>query len=83
MTVEEKPDVTYNDVGGAKEQLEKLREVVDISQRLHRAYVYVLFALLDIVLYYVIVSAAKPRFCHRATIENVVEKKVEEKTNNK
>ena len=23
---EEKPDVTYNDVGGAKEQLERLRE---------------------------------------------------------
>merc|ERR1719253_1647843 len=30
MTVEEKPDVTYNDVGGAKEQLEKLREVVEL-----------------------------------------------------
>eukprot|EP00735_Rhodelphis_limneticus_P011037 TRINITY_DN4085_c0_g1::TRINITY_DN4085_c0_g1_i1::g.11905::m.11905 TRINITY_DN4085_c0_g1::TRINITY_DN4085_c0_g1_i1::g.11905 ORF type:complete len:426 (-),score=98.52,sp/P0DKK0/PRS7B_ORYSJ/84.67/0.0,AAA/PF00004.24/1.5e-40,AAA_22/PF13401.1/0.00028,AAA_22/PF13401.1/3.1e+03,AAA_2/PF07724.9/0.00032,AAA_5/PF07728.9/0.00088,AAA_16/PF13191.1/0.001,AAA_17/PF13207.1/1.9e+03,AAA_17/PF13207.1/0.013,AAA_19/PF13245.1/0.0054,DUF815/PF05673.8/0.0069,RuvB_N/PF05496.7/0.017,AAA_28/PF13521.1/0.023,AAA_33/PF13671.1/0.0 len=30
MTVEEKPDVTYNDVGGAKENLEKLREVVEL-----------------------------------------------------
>lgn len=30
MTVEEKPDVTYNDVGGMKEQLDKLREVVEI-----------------------------------------------------
>lgn len=30
MTVEEKPDVTYNDVGGAKEQLERLREVVEM-----------------------------------------------------
>eukprot|EP00002_Diphylleia_rotans_P037079 TRINITY_DN824_c0_g1_i5.p1 TRINITY_DN824_c0_g1~~TRINITY_DN824_c0_g1_i5.p1 ORF type:complete len:426 (+),score=124.20 TRINITY_DN824_c0_g1_i5:56-1333(+) len=30
MTVEEKPDVTYNDVGGAKEQIEKLREVVEL-----------------------------------------------------
>ncbi|KAH7648151.1 26S proteasome regulatory subunit 7 (RPT1)-AAA atpase [Cryptosporidium xiaoi] len=30
MTVEEKPDVTYNDIGGAKEQLEKLREVVEM-----------------------------------------------------
>uniref|UniRef100_A0A0G4GPF9 AAA+ ATPase domain-containing protein n=1 Tax=Chromera velia CCMP2878 TaxID=1169474 RepID=A0A0G4GPF9_9ALVE len=30
MTVEEKPDVTYNDVGGAKDQLEKLREVVEM-----------------------------------------------------
>lgn len=30
MTVEEKPDVTYNDVGGAKEQLEKLREVIEM-----------------------------------------------------
>ncbi len=27
MTVEEKPDVTYKDVGGCKEQIEKLREV--------------------------------------------------------
>ncbi|KAM7253606.1 hypothetical protein ACFE04_021760 [Oxalis oulophora] len=26
MTVEEKPDVTYNDVGGCKEQIEKMRE---------------------------------------------------------
>ena len=25
MTVEEKPDVTYNDVGGCKEQIEKMR----------------------------------------------------------
>eukprot|EP01015_Nassula_variabilis_P016531 TRINITY_DN253_c0_g1_i2.p1 TRINITY_DN253_c0_g1~~TRINITY_DN253_c0_g1_i2.p1 ORF type:complete len:434 (+),score=114.21 TRINITY_DN253_c0_g1_i2:69-1370(+) len=30
MTVEEKPDVTYNDVGGCKDQLEKLREVVEM-----------------------------------------------------
>ncbi|CAK0857815.1 unnamed protein product [Prorocentrum cordatum] len=30
MTVEEKPDVTYNDVGGAKEQLERLREVIEM-----------------------------------------------------
>nr|BAN64962.1 26S protease regulatory subunit 7, putative [Babesia bovis] len=30
MTVEEKPDITYNDVGGCKVQLEKLREVVEM-----------------------------------------------------
>jgi len=30
MTVEEKPDVTYNDVGGCKEQIDKLREVVEL-----------------------------------------------------
>jgi ATP-dependent 26S proteasome regulatory subunit len=30
MTVEEKPDITYNDVGGCKEQIEKLREVVEM-----------------------------------------------------
>merc|ERR1711935_608542 len=30
MTVEEKPDVTYNDVGGAKDQLERLREVLEM-----------------------------------------------------
>lgn len=30
MTVEDKPDVTYNDIGGCKEQLEKLREVVEM-----------------------------------------------------
>ena len=30
MQVEDKPDVTYNDVGGCKESLEKLREVVEL-----------------------------------------------------
>ena len=30
MTVEEKPDVTYNDVGGCKEQIERMREVVEL-----------------------------------------------------
>lgn len=30
MTVEEKPDVTYDDVGGAGDALEKLREVVEM-----------------------------------------------------
>ncbi|CAA6662753.1 unnamed protein product [Spirodela intermedia] len=30
MTVEEKPDITYNDVGGCKEQIEKMREVVEL-----------------------------------------------------
>ncbi|KAL2608603.1 hypothetical protein R1flu_027176 [Riccia fluitans] len=30
MTVEEKPDVTYGDVGGSREQIEKLREVVEM-----------------------------------------------------
>mmetsp|Transcript_26417 Transcript_26417/g.82357 ORF Transcript_26417/g.82357 Transcript_26417/m.82357 type:complete len:439 (-) Transcript_26417:522-1838(-) len=30
MQVEDKPDVTYDDVGGAKDALEKLREVVEL-----------------------------------------------------
>jgi 26S proteasome regulatory subunit T1 len=30
MTVEEKPDVTYGDIGGCKEQLDRLREVVEM-----------------------------------------------------
>nr|ANM86144.1 26S protease regulatory subunit 7 [Stygiella incarcerata] len=30
MTVEEKPDVTYSDIGGCKEQIEQLREVVEL-----------------------------------------------------
>jgi len=30
MTVEEKPDVTYEQIGGCKEQLEQLREVLEI-----------------------------------------------------
>lgn len=30
MTVEDKPDVTYDDVGGAKESMEKLREVLEL-----------------------------------------------------
>lgn len=29
MQVEEKPDVTYSDVGGCKDQIDKLREVVE------------------------------------------------------
>ena len=35
MTVEEKPDVTYNDVGGCKEQIEKMREVMMIYSYIH------------------------------------------------
>ena len=27
MTVEEKPDITYSDIGGCKEQIDKMREV--------------------------------------------------------
>jgi 26S proteasome regulatory subunit T1 len=30
MTVEEKPDVTYHDVGGCKEQIDRIREVVEM-----------------------------------------------------
>ena len=30
MTVEEKPDVTYNDIGGCREQIDRLREVVEV-----------------------------------------------------
>ena len=30
LQVEEKPDVTYGDVGGCKEQIEKLKEVVEM-----------------------------------------------------
>ena len=30
MTVEEKPDVTYSDIGGSKEQIDKMREVVEL-----------------------------------------------------
>ena len=30
MTVEDKPDVTYNDLGGCKEQIDKIREVVEM-----------------------------------------------------
>jgi len=33
MTVEEKPDVTYKDVGGCKEQIAKIREVVEKPMR--------------------------------------------------
>ena len=42
MQVEEKPDVTYSDVGGCKEQIEKLREVVEtplLSVRPLHAYI--------------------------------------------
>ncbi|KAK2080457.1 26S proteasome regulatory subunit 7A [Prototheca wickerhamii] len=30
MTVEEKPDITYSDIGGCKEQIDRMREVVEI-----------------------------------------------------
>ncbi|CDW83231.1 26s protease regulatory subunit 7-like [Stylonychia lemnae] len=30
MTVEDKPDVTYNDLGGCKDQIDKIREVVEL-----------------------------------------------------
>jgi 26S proteasome regulatory subunit T1 len=30
MTVEERPDVTYNEIGGYREQIEKLREVLEL-----------------------------------------------------
>ena len=30
MQVEERPSITYADVGGCKEQIEKLREVVEL-----------------------------------------------------
>lgn len=30
MTIEEKPDITYSDMGGLKDQLEQLREVVEL-----------------------------------------------------
>ena len=30
MTVEERPDVTYNEIGGYKEQIDKLREVLEL-----------------------------------------------------
>jgi 26S proteasome regulatory subunit T1 len=30
MTVEEKPDVTYSDLGGCKDQIERIREVVEM-----------------------------------------------------
>ena len=30
MTVEDRPDVTYNDIGGYKEQLDQLREVLEL-----------------------------------------------------
>lgn len=39
MQVEEKPDVTYSDVGGCKEQIEKLREVVE-TPLLHVSYCF-------------------------------------------
>jgi len=42
MQVEDKPDVTYSDVGGCKEQIEKLREVVEIPM-LHVIFVLFFF----------------------------------------
>jgi 26S proteasome regulatory subunit T1 len=44
MTVEEKPDITYNDIGGSKEQIEQIREVVEIP-------------LLNVIFFYLIIKA--------------------------
>jgi 26S proteasome regulatory subunit T1 len=33
MQVEEKPDVTYADVGGSREQIEKIREIIELPLR--------------------------------------------------
>jgi 26S proteasome regulatory subunit T1 len=30
MQLDEKPDVTYNDIGGCKEQLAKLRDILEL-----------------------------------------------------
>ena len=47
MQVEEKPDVTYSDVGGCKEQIEKLREVVETPLLHVSIYNISLFVALD------------------------------------
>lgn len=44
MQVEEKPDVTYSDVGGCKEQIDKLREVVE-TPLLHVRFHFVVMSL--------------------------------------
>ncbi len=44
MQVEEKPDVTYADIGGCKEQIEKLQEVVE-TPLLHVRYLSCLLVL--------------------------------------
>lgn len=44
MQVEERPSITYADVGGCKEQIEKLREVVELpllEVSYHRAYSWI------------------------------------------
>lgn len=37
MTVEEKPDITYNDIGGNKDEIQKLREVGAPTRPLEQA----------------------------------------------
>ncbi|KAJ9682443.1 hypothetical protein PVL29_018373 [Vitis rotundifolia] len=39
IEIEEKPNVTYNDVGGCKEQIEKMRELVDLPMLHHEKFV--------------------------------------------
>lgn len=57
MQVEDKPDVTYSDVGGCKEQIEKLREVVEtpllhVMFTNHSFYYYIFFFLNDLFIYF-------------------------------
>lgn len=55
MTVEEKPDVTYNDVGGCKEQIEKMREV-SLSQIRTQAAIYSSIPLVPLLLDQIFIS---------------------------
>eukprot|EP00667_Euglena_gracilis_P034025 EG_transcript_57515 len=48
MQVEEKPDITYADVGGAKEQVEKVREVVELPLLHPKQYLVCHFSVLVI-----------------------------------
>jgi 26S proteasome regulatory subunit T1 len=50
MTVEEKPDVTYNDVGGCKEQIEKMREVCSSPVKVDNFTAFVCFFLQSLLL---------------------------------
>ena len=47
MQIEEKPDVTYKDIGGGKEQIEKIREVVELPMIHVRGWSAFFFRLFD------------------------------------
>ena len=84
MTVEEKPDVTYADIGGSKEQIEKIREVVELPL-LHVCFFYFsnLIFLLSLKDMFNLVLTLQKVFCYMdLRVQEKLCKKLKDETRN-